>query len=223
MDTQTSVDQLIQKTRRYEFSDGLRDFQLAILLGFGGVTSWISFEPFWITFIGNLSLRYGRWAAWIGMLPMLLLILAVWGMLWLMKKIRQRWLWRNSGMVNASKWMVSRRVNILSAVIIIASISISLFMRSRGWVENSFVLRMIWAATGWGFGFTLIGVGREFGLLRYQWLGLVGAGLSTLMLFIPLTFGQSSLVFGLLWFVLLMISGWITLRSAIRTMQTGQV
>ena len=222
MDAQATVDQLIQKTRRYEFSDGLRDFQLAILLGFGGVTSWLSFEPFWISFIGQMMHTYGRWAAWISLLPMLLLILVVWGMLWLMKILRQRWFWRESGMVNASKWIVPRRVNILSVVMIVSGICISLFLQSRGWVEDTFILRMLWSATGWGFGYTLIGTGKEIGLIRYQWIGAIGAVLSTFILCFPLTFGQSALIFSSVWFLLLLSSGILTMRSAIQMMKSDQ-
>ncbi|HEX7555561.1 MAG TPA: hypothetical protein VF338_02970, partial [Leptolinea sp.] len=79
--SQPDLEQLIQKTRQYEFSDGLRDLQLAVLLGFGGLTAWISFEPFWFSIIGIAVRTFGRWAAWIGMLPVILDILAVWGML----------------------------------------------------------------------------------------------------------------------------------------------
>jgi len=49
---------------------------------------------------------------------------------------------------------------------------------------------------------------------RYRWLGLTGGILSTALLFLPLPFAQSSLVFGLLWCAMLAGSGLITLRRA---------
>ena len=127
MASQPDINQLIQKTRRYEFSDGLRDIQFAILLGFGGVGAWLAFEPFWLTIIMKAANTYGRWAAWIGMLPTILVILAVWGMLWLMKYIRQRWLWRESGIVKASQWIVPRKVNLISFIIILAGLAIGVW------------------------------------------------------------------------------------------------
>ena len=215
MMSQPDLEQLIKKTRQYEFSDGLRDLQLAIFVGFGGVTAWLSFEPFWITVIGRTANTFGRWAAWIGMLPIVLLIAAVWGMLWLMEQFRKRWLWRETGMVKASKWIVSRRVNVISFIILLAGIGISLWLQHIGWVNSAFVLRMIWTATGWSFGYTLAGMGQEIGLPRYIKVGVAGGVLSTIILFLPLSFGQSSLAFGLIWFALLLTSGIVTLRSSL--------
>ena len=171
MMSQPDVEQLIKKTRQYEFSDGLRDLQLAIFVGFGGVTAWLSFEPFWITVIGRTANTFGRWAASIGMLPVVLLIAAVWGMLWLMEQFRKRWLWRETGMVKASKWIVSRRVNVISFIILLAGIGISLALQRIRLGERAFVLRMIWTATGWSFGYTLAGIGQEIGLPRYVKVG----------------------------------------------------
>jgi hypothetical protein len=71
---------------------------------------------------------------------------------------------------------------------------------------------MLWAATGWSFGYTLFAMGRNLDLLRYRWLGLVGGILSTALLFLALPFPQSSLLFGLVWCFLLAASGVITLR-----------
>jgi hypothetical protein len=221
MASQPDINQLIQKTRRYEFSDGLRDIQFAILLGFGGVGAWLAFEPFWLTIIIKAAKTYGRWVAWIGMLPTVLVLLAVWGMLWLMKYIRQRWLWRESGMVKSSQWIVPRKVNLISFIIILAGLAIGVCLWFLHWVDQVFVLRMLWTATGWSFGYTLVSVGKNIGLPRYIWLGWAGGIISTSILIIPLTFGQSALVFGSIWFVILMTSGIMTLRSAFLAAKSG--
>jgi len=192
------INQLIQKTRRYEFSDGLRDMQLAILFGFGGLGVWLAFEPFWMEIIGNAVKTFGRWAVWIGMLPVILTILAVWGMLWIMNYLRRRWLWRESGMVQASRWVVPTRVNVISFLIILGGLVVGLAFRFVGWAGDAFVLRMLWGATGWGFGYTLAEVGRDIGLRRYIWIGVAGGLLSSVILFLPLNFGKSSLMFGLI-------------------------
>jgi hypothetical protein len=217
MQAQPDVDKLIRQTRQYEFSDGLRDLQLAVFFALSSVSVWLSFEPQWLNFLGRLMKTFGRWAALLNMLPMVLALAAVWGMLGLMKYLRQRWLWRESGMVKSSRWMVPRRVNVLSAVVLLGGIAAGLGLRYVGWVNDVFVLRMLWAATGWGFGYTLIGVGHNIGLSRYVRLGALGGSLSTGMLFLPLTFGQVSLVFGLGWSLLLMVSGATALRRALRS------
>ncbi len=48
MISQPEVVKLIRQTRQYEYSDGLRDLQMAVLLGIGGVAVWIGLEPIWI-------------------------------------------------------------------------------------------------------------------------------------------------------------------------------
>ena len=216
MAAQPNIDQLIQQTRQYEFSDGLRDLQLAVLLGLSSVAAWLSFEPGWLAFVGRVVNTFGRWAVWINMLPMVVAVAAVWGMLALMNYLRRRWLWRESGMVKSSRWVVPRRVNVLSAVILLGGLALGFGLRYLGWVGDAFVLRMLWAATGWGFGYTLVGVGRHIGLQRYVRLGAAGGLLSTVALFLPLTFGQVALAFGLGWCILLTASGVIALQRAMR-------
>lgn len=214
---QPNVDQLIRQTRQYEFSDGLRDLQLAVLLGFSSAAVWLSFEPGWLTFVARVANTFGRWAAWINMLPLVVAIAAVWGMLALMNYLRRRWLWRESGMVKSSRWVVPRRVNVLSAVILLCGLGLGLGLRYLGWVGDAFVLRLLWATTGWSFGYTLVGVGRHIGLQRYVRLGVAGSLVSTAALFLPLTFGQVALAFGLAWTVLLTASGIVTLQRAVRS------
>lgn len=219
---QPDIEKLIRETRQYEYSDGLRDLQLAVMFAFGSIAIWIGFEPVWITFVGKMMHQFGRWAAWINMLPMVVALLAVWGMLRVMDTLRRRWLWRESGMVKSTRWVVPQRVNVLSAVILICGIVLSLGMRYLGRADDSFVLRMLWAATGWSFGYTLAGVGSYIGLSRYVWLGIVGGLASTVMLLLPLAFGQAALVFGLSWCVLLTISGIVTLRSVAPVVKDGE-
>ena len=218
MVAQPDVDQLIRQTRRYEFADGLRDLQLAVILGLGGITVWLAFEPFWLAFIAKLVQVWGRWAVWLNMLPVLLAPLAAWGILALMNFLRRRWLWRESGMVKPSRWMVPRKVNLLSAVILVGGIALGFGLYLLGQADVVFALRMLWVATGWSFGYTLIGVGRNLDLTRYVWLGVSGGLASTLLLVLPLTFGQAALAFGLGWCLLLAGSGIIVLWRAVRSL-----
>ena len=222
MMAQPNVDQLIRQTRKYEFSDGLRDLQGAVLLGIGGIAVWIGFEPIWITFVGNMVKAYGRWVASIIMLPMILAMLAVWGMLYLMRIIRRHWLWQESGMVKPSLWIVMRQINILSAIILIGGVVLGYGARYVGFADDTFVLRMLWVATGWSFGYTLDAVGHNIGLTRYMRIGVLGGIFSTGMLFLPLSFSQTALVFGLSWCLLLLVSGIVTLRHAILAVKAGK-
>lgn len=209
------VDNLIRQTQQYEFADGLWDLQLAVPLSLGGAICWLVLEPGWITFLFNLVNALGRWVAWASLLLVFFPGLATWGMLGLMNYVRRRWLWRESGMVKPSRWMTPRRVTVLSAAIFTGGIIFGWGLHQIGWADDRFALRMIWAAAGWSFGYTLVGLGRNTGLARYVRMGAIGGLASTIVLFLPLTFGQAALVFGLWWGLALAVSGIVVLRRAL--------
>jgi hypothetical protein len=222
MTSPSNVERLIRDTRRYEYADGLRDLQLAVYFVLSSVAVWLVFQPFWVTLLRDLVGKYGRGASWLGMLLLLIAPLAVIGMLGLMNFVRKRWLWRESGMVKPSRWFVPRRVTVLSTVILVGGLALAILARHQGWVKDNFILLMLWAASGWSFAYTLISMGRELDLSRYIWLGAIGGALSTILLFIQLTFPQAALVFGLFWGLLLSVSGIVTLRRSIDAKKAGE-
>ncbi len=213
MAVDANITHLIERTQRYEFADGLRDLQLALLFLVGGLAVWFSLDPAWFAFLGWLIEHFGRQAAWVGLLLALLPSLLVLVMLGVMNLLRRRWLWRQSGMVKPVRWIVPRRVSILSGAIFVASIVLAFALRKLNWVDDTFILRMIWAATGWAHGYTTFAVGRHIHLSRYVRLGIIGGIGSTILLFLPLAFNQTGLAFGLLWGILLGASGTTTLRA----------
>lgn len=215
MTAETDVQALIRRTRQYEFSDGLRDLQLAMMVGLGGVMVWFVFSPMWAGLLGQLLMRYGRWAAWAGLLWVLIPALVAWGMVLVMRLLRRRWLWAQTGNVTPSRMIVPRRVNLIAAAILLVGIGAGVILWTQGVVDDAFALRMLWAATGWSFGYTLFGVGREIGLSRYIWIGLIGGVASSLILLLPISFGQAALVLGLGWCAILAASGAFTLRQAL--------
>jgi hypothetical protein len=226
MNKQTDIEGLIRKTRQYEFVDGLRDLQLAAIMAFFVVFAWLVFTQTGVRWYLRLILffkdTFGNWAPWIdGLLILLIIISVLGGSLWLMRTMRRKWLWRESGWVKPLPWQVPRKVSILSVVIVLTGIGLAIALFVADMVEASFILRMLWVATGWALGFTLIGVGREIGLKRYIWLGSVGGIASTVLLFVPLTFGQVAIVLYGAWALVLGISGAITLRRALAA--TNQV
>ncbi|MEW5721356.1 MAG: hypothetical protein AB1817_22200 [Chloroflexota bacterium] len=217
MASEVNVDRLVKQTRQYEFADGLRDLQFALLFLAGGLIAWLATEPLWFAFVRGLAQTFGRWAAWASLLIVFLPALAALGMLGVMNLLRRRWLWRVSGVVKPSRLIVPRRVSVISVAIMLGSIALGFALRQFGWADDGFVLRMLWAGTGWSFGYTLIALGQSIDLARYIRLGAVGALASTALLFAPLTFGQAALALGLLWGVLLSVSGMTTLRTMLRS------
>lgn len=219
MTTQPDIDTLIRKTRQYEFVDGLRDIQMAAIMAIMGAFAWFSLTlagmQWYVRLILNLKEIFGNWTPWInGLVYLLILFAVIGGSLWIMRILRRKWLWRESGWVKPLRWQVPRRITVLSVVIILSGIVLSLILLYAGKVDKSFVLRMLWAATGWGFGYTLVGMGREIGLKRYVWLGACGGLASTAVIFLPLTFGQTATVLYGAWTLALGVSGAIVLRRA---------
>jgi hypothetical protein len=125
-------------------------------------------------------------------------------------------------MVSPARWGVPRQINVLSAAILVAGVAVGFGLMLAGAVDQSFALRMLWTATGWSYGYTLVAMGRYLDLPRYVRLGWVGAVLSTGMLLLALPFGRASLAFGILWFVLLGGSGLLTLRRAAQALAERQ-
>jgi len=69
--TRVDIHKVIQRTRRYEFSDGLRDIQWATVFMAFGLTSRLIFEPrLWAILLG-LRDSPGRWAMWAAVLLLL--------------------------------------------------------------------------------------------------------------------------------------------------------
>jgi hypothetical protein len=226
MSTETNVENLIRKTRQYEFVDGLRDLQMAAIMALFVILAWITLTltgaRWYIQLVLSFKETIGIWEPWIdGGLLILILLAVLGGSLWLMKVLRRKWLWRESGWVEPLRWQVPRRVGVLSVVIFLGGVGLAIALLVNGRVEASFVLRMLWVATGWAFGYTLVGVGQEIGLKRYIWLGAVGGIASTILLFLSFTFGQVAIVLYGAWALVLGISGAIALRRALAT--TNQV
>jgi hypothetical protein len=222
MNEKTDIEGLIRKTRQYEYVDGLRDLQMAAIMAFFVVFAWFVFTlngvRLYLRLILLIKETFGNWAPWIdGLLFLLIIFSVLGGSLWLMRAIRRKWLWRESGWVKPLRWQVPRRVSILSVVIILGGVGLAIGLLVTNRVEASFVLRMLWVATGWAFGYTLVGVGQEIGLKRYIWLGAVGGIAATVLLFLPLTFGQAAIVLFGAWALVLGISGAIALRHSLVT------
>ena len=211
MTTRVDIHKVIQRTRRYEFSDGLRDLQSAAMFISFGLQSWLIFEPRWWAILLGLRDSTGNWAMWAAVLLFLSLpVWATWGTLGIMTYLRRRWLWRESGMVKASRVIVPRPLMVFAGAIAIGGILSGVGLRAAGQVDDTFIWRMIWAAAGWSAGVVLVGLGRHIGVARYLWLGVMGVLISTIVLVLPLTSGQTGLVFGVAWGLVFAVAGTVT-------------
>jgi hypothetical protein len=209
------IEKLIRDTKRYEFSDGLRDLQLGLTLLFLGIVEWLIFQPGWIRWWLAMKDRFARWGAYAAVLPFVLLLLFLLGTLRVMDALRRRWLWRRSGMVKASTWgLVPTRFQVIAAIISILGIALGIVAQPHLKTDNLFILRLIFSSSGLSFGITLVGLGIHIRIPRYTWLGMIGGLVSILLLFYPLPFDQTGAgLFGV-WGLMLSASGTVVLRRA---------
>ncbi len=222
MNTQ-QVEKLIRQTKRYEFQDGLRDIQLAIIFLTLGISFWFLFDraDVWLRTVMDWKHRLGDWAGWTVMIVALLPALLGLVVLPVMRRIRQRWLWRDSGMVRSKRWLVPRGVTVVSAIIGMLGLAIGIVLQLTATSGDFILLRILIVSSGWSLAYTLAAMGRKLDLPRYVWIGVGGGLVSTLLLFPALTVGQTGLIWGVLWGALLVVSGsgplWKTLHTTQET------
>lgn len=218
MNAQPDVKKLIQQTQQYEFSDGLREMQLALMMAATGLATWFVFDlmGFWMPILVGWMRTIGDWTGWsiqlVVLLPALLALVA----LLAMRFIRRRWLWRESGLVKPNRQIVPLRVTLISLGITLAGVGAGIFAQVVLPVGELFLLKMIFIASGWSFGYTLVAMGDTLDLSRLRRVGLFGTVVPTLLIVLPLTIGQMVLIWGLIWSAALGISGMGPLRQKIQ-------
>lgn len=224
MNVQPDVKKLIQQTQQYEFADGLREMQLAIMMAATGLATWFVFDlmGFWMPVLVGWMRTVGDWTGWsiqlVVLLPALLALVA----LLAMRFIRRRWLWRESGLVKPNRRIVPLRVTLISLGITLAGIVAGIILQVVLPLGELFLLKMIFIASGWSFGYTLIAMGNILDLPRLRRVGLFGAVVPTLLIALPLTIGQMVLLWGLIWGAALSISGIGPLRQKIQAAREKQ-
>ncbi len=221
MNVQPDVKNLVQKTQQYEFSDGLRDMQFAILMIGTGLTTWLIMDraDIWLVGIWRLADTLGSWARWLSMLLVFIPALLTAGALALMNYIRRRWLWQKSGFVKPMNIVVPRRVAFISVALFMVGMAIGLGGSFLGFSSDQFALRALFASSGWSFGYSLFGMGKSIDLQRYVRLGLIGGLASTILFILPITSGQAALILGLGWGIALIISGIRPFMNTVHTLR----
>jgi hypothetical protein len=210
-----NVDDLVRRTRRYEFSDGLTELQISAVLASLGVMVALVFSPVFARLSLGLSLALGSWARWLAVLIVLLPPLVAYGGRHLLRYVRRRWLWRASGFVEPLPSIVPRWTLVLATALVVVSIVVGLLLLRSGRGEPMLILRILVASVGWAQAATMVGVSRATGLSQHAWLGIGGGLASTAFLFLELPFGQAWLALSLLWALAFAVSGLVSLRRAL--------
>jgi hypothetical protein len=219
MTFQSKAEDLIRQTQRYEFSDGLRDLQLAIILATLGITSWLILDLVYVPFVAELMKTFGKQAIWFSLLLLIIPLLVAWVTIGVMNYLRRRWFWRDSGMVKPLSRLVPLWATVLGVAIYLVSVMLTLGLHFSAQADSLFALQMLVVAAGWSTGVILVGLGHTIGLSRYIWFGVIGGLASTFLFVLPLTFGQTVLVFGLSWGLMFAASGITLLRHTLLSLQ----
>lgn len=218
MNAQPDVKKLVLQTQQYEFSDGLRDLQYAWMMAVIGVTVWLYIDQasLWISVIRDLEIRFGGagkvLSYGIVALPWIPILASVVAM----RSLRKRWLWRESGYVQSKASFLPVHVMVISVIIVVVGIALGLFVQITMQTLEPIFFRVMLVSSGWAFGYTLAETGRKLALARYVRVAVLGSFITAVLLILPLTIGQTGLLWGLIWSVLLVISGWQPLQNALR-------
>jgi hypothetical protein len=149
------------------------------------------------------------------------LILLVFGAKRLVDRIRRSIIWKDSGFVKSLKWQVNWQITLLAVVVSVAMIILSYWMMIRGSISRDVVLRSLVSAIGVATGIVYFGMGIALGLQRYKWVGMAGGVFSALILIIQASFSASWLLVGILWMVILSLSGTWALRQSLLALKGG--
>lgn len=218
MQTQPDVQQIITRTRQYEFADGLRDMQFGLMWLAYGVMIWFEFDMagLWFPLLVQLRRQFGPLAALSSIVIPLIPALLVLAALGLMNVVRRRWLWRNLGQVKASRIIVTRRVSVISVIILLAGVGIAYGLAQLGLVDGDATLRALFAASGVSFGYTMAAMGADLHLARYMAVGWAGGLVSLIVLALPVSLGVFALTLGIGWALILGVAGMPPLLDALR-------
>ena len=223
MNNDELIQQKILETRRYEFSDGLRDIQIGIYVFFLGVIDWLIFEPAWWRLLFNIRETTGKVTMMLASLLVFFVpVLIAFVFLRLMEAVRRKWLWRESGMVKTARWVVPKKVSVISAVIMIVGLGIGLLLKNVLTVDEFFVWRLLFSVAGISFAYTLVAMGANLHLNRYYSVGILGGLASAISLWLPLSPGLSCLVLFGFWGLLLGISGVVVLVRSMCTLKGSE-
>jgi len=215
MSSITELDKLTRSSRRREFEDGLMDFV------FGAIFLFISlFGSFFFSSIGLrwylTSVLQNRTMTILGLIISLLLLFAcIAGAKRMIERVRRNLLWKYQGFVKSLRWQVSWQINALAVSVLIAMLMLAVWFMSMGFISQVIILRTLVSATGVASGIIFWGMGRELELHRYQWVGAAGGVLSIFIILMPISFSVSWLAFGIVWTLVLSISGFWALRKTL--------
>lgn len=220
MNDMLDLDELTNKTKRLEYVDGLRDFQLGAIFLIIGVANWFIFTPTGLDLIARTVIRLEDL-----LLPALaglfgLAMLLAFGSEKVMERIRRATFWKNSGFVKPlRRGVIKNSVMILATIVLLGLIIGSVWLMARGTLSQGAALRSIPAAAGMATAVVFTSLGINLKMRRYILVGASGAILSIIILLAQISFANAYLWTGLGWAIIFAISGGWALGWALRDLR----
>jgi hypothetical protein len=220
MDNKFDIDGLTRETKRREYEDGLRDFQLGAIFLLVGLANWFIFTPAGLDLFARTVLRLGDLLlpAFLGFVG--LFFLGLFGSERIMAQIRRATFWKESGFVKPLRsGVIKIGATVLAAVVLLGIIIGSVWLMARGILSQEAALRSIPASVGLGTAIIFTSLGLTLQMRRYILVGVSGAILSGIILLADITFATSYLWAGIGWAVIFAASGIWALNWAIRDLR----
>lgn len=222
MNNNFDIDELTRKTKRLEYMDGLRDFQLGAIFLILGLANGFFFTPAGLDLFARMVLRFRDLLLVVmGGFVGLTILLAV-GSERAMERIRRATFWRESGFVRPlRRGIVKKSVLVLATIVLLGIIIGSVWLMSKGILSQEDALRSIPASVGLATAVIFISIGINLRLRRYVLVGITGTILSAFILITDMAFAIAYLWTGIGWAAIFSLSGLWALGSALRDLRGG--
>jgi hypothetical protein len=212
------IDNLTRLTRKREFDDGLVDILYGGVFLVWGLASWFLYSTVGLRWLVT-ALTQQREITIIAMLALApVFLLVIYGMRRLIEWIRRRYLWKDSGYVEALKWQVSRSITIIATCLSIALILGATWQMARGALSEEGALGALVASANLGTAVVYLGMGIDLRIRRYLVVGIAGLILTVILLSQMVSFAVSWLLLGVGWMIILTVSGLWALLQSIRSL-----
>ncbi len=206
------LDELTRQTRRHEYSDGLNDLQTGLVFLFLGALGAFGFSAAGMTFYVK-ALIWNRELTILGLIALLaLFVLLAFGARRGVEYLRGQVLWKGEGQAVPLRVQARWPATAAATGVVVILITAGLVVLPTSALDLDGIMRLLAATSGAGTGIIYLAMGRELGLRRLQWVGLVGSLLSTAIFFLPSTAAESWLALGVIWAATLLVSGGLALR-----------
>ncbi len=215
MDHLAELDNLTKATLRRDFDDGLMDYFIGGTFLIISLAGWFFFSKFGIVWIANNMIRNRELTTLVLFSWIPLFLLFTYGARRIIEHIRKKRYYKNQGFVKPLRLYGSWQLNALASAVFV----IIIFFASRLLLNDSVsvetflrtLVSSLWITTAILF----FGMGKQMDLNRYKWVSVTGGLFSALLIFIPVNFSISWLLNGIVWIVILIISGSLTLRKSL--------